>query len=104
MDFINKLTGQNEKSEHTNTASSSEHKQSGGFMDRLNAAAGGGPESEKNEDLLDKGVDYVQEHFLGQGPQNNESALEQAKDEQISDYIRRQYKSTTGHEFPIADK
>lgn len=56
MDFINKLTGQNEKSEHTNTASSSEHKQSGGFMDRLNAAAGGGPESEKNEDLLDKGM------------------------------------------------
>lgn len=124
MDFVNKLTGQSEKSENTTTASTSEHKQSGGFMDRLNAAAGGGPESEKNEDLLDKstlqcpvilvpahtdieitvGVDFVQEHFLGEGPQDNESALEQAKDEQISDYIRRQYKSTTGHEFPIADK
>lgn len=147
MDFVNKLTGQGEKSENTNTASTSEHKQSGGFMDRINAAAGGGPESEKNEDLLDKGmlqppsilcflldpfplplsyhpqdlhklptppahtdraifigVDFVQEHFLGQGPQDNESAIEQAKDEQISDYIRREYKSRTGQEFPIADK
>ena len=50
------------------------------------------------------GVDWVQEHVLGQGPQNNESALEQAKDEQISDAIRRGYKSTTGKEFPVADK
>lgn len=31
------------------------------------------------------GVDLVQEHVFGQGPQDNESALEQAKDEQISD-------------------
>ena len=30
-------------------------------------------------------VDLVQEKVLGQGPQNNESAIEQAKDEQISD-------------------
>lgn len=34
------------------------------------------------------GVDFVQEKFLGQGPQDNESAIEQAKDEQISDFIR----------------
>ena len=34
------------------------------------------------------GVDFVQEKFLGQGPQDNESAVEQAKDEQISDFIR----------------
>ena len=51
-----------------------------------------------------KGVDFVQEHVLGQGPQNNESAIEQAKDEQISDFIRGQYKSTTGKEIPIKDK
>ncbi|KAG9736502.1 hypothetical protein KCU59_g9909, partial [Aureobasidium melanogenum] len=61
-------------------------------------------ESEKNEDYLDKGVDFVQEKFLGQGPQNNESAIEQAKDEQISDFIRNQWKSTTGSDFPIKDK
>ncbi|KAI1621412.1 hypothetical protein EDD37DRAFT_114830 [Exophiala viscosa] len=76
----------------------------GGLGNKLNAAAGGGPTSEKNEDMLDKGIDYVQEKFLGQGPQNNESAAEQMKDEQISDFIRSKYKSTTGSDFPIQDK
>ncbi|KAI9750808.1 MAG: hypothetical protein M1815_001562 [Lichina confinis] len=76
----------------------------GGFMDKINSAAGGGRESEKNEDYLDKGVDFVQEHGLGQGPQDNESAFEQAKDEQVSDFIRGQYKNTTGSDFPVADK
>ena len=46
----------------------------------------------------------VQEKFMGQGAQNNESAMEQAKDEQISDYIRGQYKSATGGDMPIKDK
>lgn len=46
----------------------------------------------------------VQEHVLGQGKQNNESAFEQAKDEQISDYIRDKYESTTGSDMPIKDK
>lgn len=41
---------------------------------------------------------------MGGGDQSNESAVEQAKDEQISDYIRNQYKSTTGKEFPVEDK
>lgn len=36
--------------------------------------------------------------------QNNESAIEQAKDEQISDFIRKQWKSTSGSDFPIKDK
>lgn len=49
-------------------------------------------------------VDWVQEHVLGQGPQNNESVIEQAKDEQISDFIRRKYKDTTGKDFPVSDK
>ena len=35
-----------------------------------------------------KGIDMVQEKVLGQGPQDNESAIEQAKDEQMSDFIR----------------
>ena len=30
----------------------------GGIGDKLNSAAGGGRESEKNEDLLDKGMNY----------------------------------------------
>lgn len=50
------------------------------------------------------GVDFVQEKFLGQGPQNNESAQEQFKDEQISDFIRGQYKSKMGKDMPIKDK
>jgi hypothetical protein len=53
---------------------------------------------------------------MGQGPQDNESAAEQAKDEVISDMIRDKYKvsregqepanaqGATGSDFPIADK
>ncbi|KAK5943459.1 hypothetical protein PMZ80_004466 [Knufia obscura] len=76
----------------------------GGIGNKMNEAAGGGQASEKNEDYLDKGIDFVQEKFMGAGPQNNESAVEQAKDEQISDFIRGQYKSTTGSDMPIKDK
>ncbi len=50
------------------------------------------------------GVDAVQQYGLGQGDQSNESALEQAKDEQISDEIRRQFKQRTGEDIPIEDK
>jgi len=46
----------------------------------------------------------VQENVLKQGDQSNESAVEQAKDEQISDFIRDQYKKQTGSDFPVADK
>jgi hypothetical protein len=46
----------------------------------------------------------VQEKFMGQGAQDNESAVEQAKDEQISDFIRGKYKGMAGSDFPIADK
>ncbi|KAF3039973.1 hypothetical protein E8E11_004031 [Didymella keratinophila] len=117
MDFVNKMTGggnsqsqgQTSSEQLQSTGSSGGQQQSsGGFLggigDKLNSAAGGGRESEKNEDYLDKGVDFVQEKFLGQGPQDNESAVEQAKDEQISDFIRGQYKSATGSDIPIKDK
>lgn len=57
MDFVNKLTGSEKKDlenkqVHTQTESSS----GGGFMDKLNGMAGGGKQSEKNEDALDKGM------------------------------------------------
>ncbi|TPX17714.1 uncharacterized protein E0L32_002815 [Thyridium curvatum] len=105
MDFVNKLTGGDKKQdEQQQSQQSSGSSGGGGFMDKINSMAGGGPESEKNEDALDKGVDWVQEHVLGQGDQSNESAIEQAKDEQISDYIRDQYKKTTGSDFPVKDK
>ncbi|RPD60674.1 hypothetical protein L226DRAFT_432718, partial [Lentinus tigrinus ALCF2SS1-7] len=85
-----------------------EKKESGGFFsgigDKLNEMAGGGAAGEAKEDKLDKSIDWVQEHILGKGSQSDESATEQLKDEQISDFIRREYKSVTGHEFPVADK
>ncbi|KAL8997636.1 MAG: hypothetical protein Q9169_003115 [Polycauliona sp. 2 TL-2023] len=92
----------------------------GGFMDKMNSMAGGGKESEAKEDYLDKGIDMFQEKVMGAGPQDNESAIEQAKDEQMSDFLRGkvwwsfhrvllklillQYKSSTGTDFPIKDK
>ncbi|KAI5865242.1 hypothetical protein GGS23DRAFT_594785 [Durotheca rogersii] len=103
MDFVNKLTGGSQGGQEKKQEDP-EQKSSGGIVDKLHAMAGGGKESEKNEDALDKGVDWVQEHILGQGDQSNESAVEQAKDERISDFIRDQYKKTTGSEFPIKDK
>ena len=129
MDFVNKLTGsEKNKPVHTmdNTnPQSSTGNSGGGMMDKLHGMVGGGTQSEKNEDGLDKGapplplstnvlahvltrgitgVDWVQENVFKQGSQNNESALEQAKDEKISDMIRGGYKSGTGKEFPVADK
>lgn len=104
MDFVNKLTGGSKEGQEQKQQGTEEQKSSGGFMDKINAMAGGGKESEKNEDAIDKGLDWVQENILGQGDQSNESAVEQAKDEQISDFIRAQYKKTTGSEVPIQDK
>ncbi|KAI4842640.1 hypothetical protein E4T44_06716 [Aureobasidium sp. EXF-8845] len=112
MDFVKKFAGGNEGQQGSAQQVPAQQGQGqssgGGFLggigNKLNSAAGGGPESEKNEDYLDKGVDFVQEKFMGQGPQNNESAIEQAKDEQISDFIRKQWKTTTGSDIPIKDK
>ncbi|KAK4153483.1 hypothetical protein C8A00DRAFT_33774 [Chaetomidium leptoderma] len=77
---------------------------SGGFMDKLHGMAGGGPESEKKEDALDKAIDWTQENVFKSGPQTNESAAEQAKDRLIADQIRGQYRNATGKDFPIKEK
>ncbi|KAG9105475.1 hypothetical protein FRC07_009257 [Ceratobasidium sp. 392] len=74
------------------------------FSGKLNELAGGGQKSEAKEDKLDKLVDLYQEHVLKQGPQSNESAFEQAKDEQISDMIRSGFKMATGRDVPVKDK
>ncbi|KAG9237512.1 hypothetical protein BJ875DRAFT_481259 [Amylocarpus encephaloides] len=120
MDFIKKAVGGSEEgqgqqdqqgSQQGSTQQQStggEQKEGGGFFsgigNKINEAAGGGKESEKNEDYLDKGIDAFQQHVLGQGPQDNESAVEQAKDEQISDFIRGKFKDSTGKDIPIEDK
>lgn len=46
------------------------------------------------------GIDFVQERFMGQGAQDNESAVEQAKDEQISDFSKLR-KSLVPSERPM---
>jgi len=105
MDFVNKLTNsEKNKTVHTQGNQQVPSSSGGGFMDKLHGMAGGGPQSERKEDGLDKGVDWVQENVFKQGSQTNESALEQAKDEKISDTIRDQYKKATGKNFPVSDK
>ncbi|CCX10369.1 hypothetical protein FPQ18DRAFT_302584 [Pyronema domesticum] len=104
MDYVKNLAGGNAQKNPEQAQQTQQTSSGGGFMDSINSALGGGQKSEAKEDHLDKGIDYVQEKFLGQGPQNNESAIEQAKDEKISDFIRNQYKGQTGKDFPVADK
>ncbi|KAK3395279.1 hypothetical protein B0H63DRAFT_462959 [Podospora didyma] len=104
MDFVNKLSGGGDNNTENVSGQQQESSSGGGLMGKLNSMAGGGKESEKNEDYLDKGVDAVQQYGFKQGDQSNESAVEQAKDEQISDYIRKGYKSATGNDVPVQDK
>ena len=153
MDFVNKFTGSgnsqsqgqtsNEQVQSTGSSGEQQQQSSGGFLggigDKLNSAAGGGRESEKNEDYLDKGKFTWSCATTGQtlthcrcrlragevpwtrrsrqrgmsSPQLTnvvhmltqlQSAVEQAKDEQISDFLRGQYKTTTGSDIPIKDK
>jgi hypothetical protein len=62
MDFINKAMGggNNQTTEGTTqnvqTGQQTSSSSGGGFMDKLHGMAGGGPESEKNEDYVDKGM------------------------------------------------
>ena len=55
MDFVNKFTGGEEKEQRQEQKQESSGGFLGGIGDKINSAAGGGRESEKNEDLLDKG-------------------------------------------------
>lgn len=80
MDFVNKLAGGNNNNNNQNQGStvnqqgqsSSSSSSGGGFLggigDKLNTAAGGGRESEKNEDMLDKGKCFFFAGFLALCP------------------------------------
>jgi hypothetical protein len=105
MDYIKKFTDQaggsqgnnNPQGQQPNPNQQTQQSGSGGgFLDKLHGMAGGGPESEKKEDTLDKGIDWVQENVFKQGDQSNESAAEQAKDRMIAQQIRDQYKNYSG--------
>lgn len=62
MDFINKFTNQasgNNADKPQDPAQPTQNTEASGsssFMDKLHGMAGGGPESEKKEDALDKGT------------------------------------------------
>lgn len=105
MDFLKKFTegdnnnqGQGQGQQQNQGSSSGNQQEGGSFFDKLagkvNTVAGGGRESEKDEDYLDKGtypslqsarvfeafgfkltlmagVDFVQERFLGAGKQGS---------------------------------
>jgi hypothetical protein len=55
MDFVNKMTGKGSSNAQANQPQQQGGSSSGGIMDKLHGMAGGGPESEKKEDSLDKG-------------------------------------------------
>ena len=46
----------------------------------------------------------MQQYGFGQGDQSNESAVEQAKDEQMSDFVRGKYRDVVGSDLPVKDK
>ncbi|CAL1710165.1 unnamed protein product [Somion occarium] len=96
-DQLSALTGANQKEEKQKVERS-------WLKEKFNEMAGGGQASEADEDKLDKTIDFIQAHILHEGDQSNESALEQLKDEQISDAIRVAYNQVTGREFPAKDK
>lgn len=56
MDFVKKIVGDSKGEDKTSQSQGQQEGSSGGFMDKLNSVAGGGKESEKNEDALDKGM------------------------------------------------
>jgi hypothetical protein len=46
-------------------------------------------------------IDMFQEHVLHAGSQSNESAIEQAKDQQIKEALKSGYKKATGKDTPF---
>ena len=59
-DTFNSFAGSNDNQQGQSQGGGQGQKKEGGFLgglgDKLNSAAGGGRESEKNEDMLDKGI------------------------------------------------
>lgn len=75
MDFVNKFTGGDQQNTEQKPV---EEKKEGGFLgsigDKFNSAAGGGKESEKNEDYLDKGMWPTSWISFGSFPQARHSS------------------------------
>ncbi|KUI63110.1 hypothetical protein VP1G_10229 [Cytospora mali] len=87
--FFDKIAGKAEEEERRRK----EEENKNAFKkltDRLNEGMGGGRKAEEQEDLLDKTIDAIQQYVLLEGPQQQESCLEQIKDKQIAQFIRNQ--------------
>ncbi|KAG7086345.1 hypothetical protein E1B28_002306 [Marasmius oreades] len=69
------------------------------FGEKIGSKLGLG-KTEREEDHLDKTIDFIQEHVMQHGDQHNEGRFEQWKDDRIANTIRSQYQHATGHEFP----
>lgn len=54
MDMLKNLTGGNSEKKPEVQEEQPQSSSGGGFMDKINSMAGGGRESEKKEDMLDK--------------------------------------------------
>ena len=65
MDSLKNAVGLGENTNNQSSNDNQESSSGGGLLsgigDKINSAAGGGKESEKNEDLLDKGTSF---HFF----------------------------------------
>lgn len=68
MDFLNKISnqasgnqGNKPQGQQSNPQQTQQSGSGGGLMDKLHGMAGGGPQSEKKEDGLDKGA-YLPTH------------------------------------------
>ncbi|CAN8103265.1 unnamed protein product [Discula destructiva] len=87
--FLDKITGKAEEEERRRKEEESKGTLEK-IQDRINEGMGGGRKAEEKEDLLDKTIDGFQEHILRKGDQDDESAVEQLKDEKIAGLLRKQ--------------
>ncbi|KAJ4676865.1 hypothetical protein HRR95_004981 [Exophiala dermatitidis] len=96
--------------EQTQQGSSSGGGFLGGLGDKLNSAAGGGKESEKNEDYLDKGKAVLisskrssldKDHKIMRVPSNKPRTNRSVT---LSGANPNADKSATGKDFPVKDK
>ncbi|KAM3080049.1 hypothetical protein ACMFMF_003462 [Clarireedia jacksonii] len=77
----------------------------GDFKDKLNEAAHGGP-PQKEPSLMEKGISALQQHAYDQGPEENSAKDDNAPptrpdhDVPIEQFLRHQYKSTSGEGLP----
>jgi len=88
----------------------------GSLGDKVSSVVGGSQGTQKDEGMLGKGVDYVQQTFVGPGGQSSDSGSGQQAsgnggasagdipEEHVNDFIRDKYKSTADADVAPKDK